>query len=139
MSVNRVFLFWDEVVGGDIAELAQPDVVRAGVLWISVPDSIWMQQLHFIKLDLLEKINQRLRADSRVQMVNADIPQLDDIRFKISRISHGKPLAAPPEKQRRPVDPQREKDFELLTKTIKDEELRLRIRRLWVNLEKRLD
>ena len=140
MAVNRVFLFWDEVVGKEIADLAQPDVVTGGVLWVFVPDSIWMQQLHFLKHDLLERINQRLRADCHTRETRADVPKLDDIRFKISRDDHRPRVeAAAVETSEAPVDPQREQDFNLLIKSIKNEELRSMIKRLWRNLEKRLD
>lgn len=143
LSINRVFIFWNEVVGAEFADLAQPDVIRAGVLWVGVSDSIWMQQLHFLKHDLLEKINLRLAAEYVSPDSRAQAPQIDDIRFKIKQVQPdnqlAEPSATPYVDLSGTVDPIREQKFDHLIKSIENNELRERVRRLWQNLEKRLD
>lgn len=72
IDLHQVFLFWEEAVGRDIAAHAEPEVIRGTVLWIKVSDSVWMQQLHLLKVTLLEMLNRRLKED-----------QLSDLRFRL--------------------------------------------------------
>lgn len=51
---------WVDIVGQDMAANTQPVKVRGGVLHVKVSNSIWMQQLQFIKEKILNKINRRL-------------------------------------------------------------------------------
>lgn len=60
LQLHQVFIFWDDVVGPDIARRAQPQVIKGTVLWVGVSDSAWMQQLQFETQYLMETINARL-------------------------------------------------------------------------------
>jgi len=71
---------WCQAVGERIAAQAQPGYVRSGVLWVRVSNSVWMQELHFLKNMLLERLNACLRAS-----------RLADIRFYVG----GQPHAGP--------------------------------------------
>jgi hypothetical protein len=140
LSVNRVFLFWDEVVGEEIAAYAQPDVFKRGILWVKVIDSFRMHQLHFKKIELLEKINQRLRGEIIPGKALAKMPEIEDIRFDIAREIVVRQKSRDPEPVRMgDVDPYREEEFDLLIKSIENKELRDTMRRVWRNFEKRLD
>ncbi len=138
LGINRVFLFWKEVVGNEISNIASPEIVKGDVLWLSVPDSMWMQQLHLQKVDLLAKINQRLAEESKNLAGSSKIPALADIRFRIGRTERVESERSTDLKDSDTfVDPQRESDFDMLTRSIKDKELRERIKRLWCGQEKR--
>lgn len=71
-ELHEVFNFWQKAVGKDIAEHATPAKFRGKVLWVDVSDSIWMQQLQFLKLVLLAKINKEF-----------DSVEVEDIRFQL--------------------------------------------------------
>ncbi|MEW6428333.1 MAG: DUF721 domain-containing protein [Thermodesulfobacteriota bacterium] len=83
LALHEVFSFWKQAVGREIAVHARPDVIRQDVLWVKVSDPIWMQQLHFNKQLLLDKINGRLRGgvaftDIRFQLGYGNDPASDD-------------------------------------------------------------
>jgi hypothetical protein len=51
---------WGNIVDGEGAEQSEPAFLRREVLWVSVTQSVWMQQLQTMKPQLLEKIQQVL-------------------------------------------------------------------------------
>jgi predicted nucleic acid-binding Zn ribbon protein len=53
-------VFWAEIVGEKTASVTIVDNVRDGVLYVTCRDSIWAQQLHFLRPVLIEKLNERL-------------------------------------------------------------------------------
>lgn len=63
---------WNQAVGARIAENTRPEFVREGVLFVNVANSVWMQELHFLRDKILEKVNSEL-----------DSTQIKEIRFKI--------------------------------------------------------
>ncbi len=71
-ELHEVFTFWEKAVGKDIARHARPAKFRGKVLWLDVSDSIWMQQLQFLKTTLLAKINSQF-----------DSVEVEDIRFQL--------------------------------------------------------
>ncbi|MBA4397347.1 MAG: hypothetical protein C0394_08195 [Syntrophus sp. (in: bacteria)] len=48
---------WVQAVGPRIAAQTNPDCIKKAVLFVKVANSAWMQQLHFMKQDILEKYN----------------------------------------------------------------------------------
>ena len=48
---------WSEIVGRQIAAHTRPDQIRFKKLYVYVQHSVWLQQLTYLKPDLLEKIN----------------------------------------------------------------------------------
>ncbi|MBU0482638.1 MAG: DUF721 domain-containing protein [Proteobacteria bacterium] len=121
---HRVFSFWTKAVGQLIASHASPRLLRNTVLWVDVSDSVWMQQLHFQKTEMLESINARLHGvmieDIRFQLASfftpgkADLPT--DLREKIS--------AEP--------DPIETLEFDKMTSAIPDENIRQSMKKLWM-------
>jgi len=71
-SAHIVWTFWDRVVGENLACNAQPTAFKQRTLVVHVTSSVWLQELHFQKKDLIQRLNQA--AGDRV---------IDDIRFKI--------------------------------------------------------
>ena len=51
---------WDDTVGPAIARNARPERLRNGTLVVRVRAAAWMQQLHYMKDIMLEKLNRRL-------------------------------------------------------------------------------
>jgi hypothetical protein len=115
---------WRAIVGAEIAGRSMPAFFRRDVLWIYVQGSIWMQQLQFAKLDLLDRINDFLRAD----------PKVTDLRWMeyppdLKPLLH-RPYVSPPIS----VDPEAEQDFKSMAENITDPETRKAFHRLWLLL-----
>ena len=127
IKMHAVFDFWNEAVGREIAEKTRPHLIRGKVLWVNVSDSVWMQQLHFQKMMLLEQINKRL-----------DKEKIEDIRFHLD--THFNEL--PEEDKQRvthsvwPLDPERVNEFEKMIAAVDDEGLKKSLKRLWTKFEK---
>ncbi|MFA4916789.1 MAG: DUF721 domain-containing protein [Syntrophales bacterium] len=49
---------WNKALGPQIAAHSRPFQLKGETLFVKVSSSVWMQQLHFMKEDILEKINQ---------------------------------------------------------------------------------
>lgn len=58
LEENAVLKFWPKAVGKQIALQTQPDVLRNGTLFIKTTSSVWVQQLHFMKEEIREKLNE---------------------------------------------------------------------------------
>ncbi|MCB2182179.1 MAG: DUF721 domain-containing protein [Desulfobulbaceae bacterium] len=127
VELHRVFTFWDELVGADIARRAQPYVIRKGVLWVSVSDSVWMQQLHMLKEMFLHKINKRLKKE-----------KFTDIRFQLDS-TLGRPVVEGDSRAETPVvrsepDKQSVEEFEKLLAEIEDEQIKNAMRKCWLKV-----
>jgi predicted nucleic acid-binding Zn ribbon protein len=57
---GRIWNVWEETVGSAIAQHAQPEWIKSGKLRVRVSDSIWLQELGFVKETIKEKLNKRL-------------------------------------------------------------------------------
>ncbi|OGQ96444.1 MAG: hypothetical protein A2521_08945 [Deltaproteobacteria bacterium RIFOXYD12_FULL_57_12] len=124
LGLHAVFLFWEEVLGPELACFAQPKLIRGNVLWVRVADSIWMQQLHLQKMLLLEKINARLAKD-----------RLADIRFELDT-DLGQPAPAKPAvKPVRQADPEKSRQVDQLLSTLKNQEIRDALKNLWTRMQ----
>lgn len=126
IKLHRVFEFWNEVVGREIAGRAQPSLIRGSVLWVDVCDSVWMQQLHLQKMLLLDMLNQRLAED-----------KLADIRFKLDSALDQPDLPPAPAAVKKKKNPPSEKeklDFDRLISSIRNEEVRAAVKSLWHKL-----
>ncbi len=114
----QIWDVWNEVVGPHIAKRAHPETVRKGVLLINVISSVWMQELGFMKGEILERIQQRLGSSV-----------INDIRFRLSQTSQGKDieeLAELPELER-----EEQEKIEQQTAPIKDLEIRESLQNLF--------
>jgi len=63
MEDRRLRTVWFQAVGPRIATHTRPDCIRKSVLFVKVANSVWMQQLHFMKQDILEKFNHLNQRD----------------------------------------------------------------------------
>jgi len=51
---------WKDAVGKGIAEHAHPVWIKNGCLRVNVTDSIWLQELEYVKETIIEKVNGKL-------------------------------------------------------------------------------
>lgn len=102
---------WNQSVGERIAEKTQPVSVRNGVLLVNVANSVWMQELVFLKDKILQKLNNRLKTS-----------QLKSIRFKIGHLSE--PVHKPPVEPLPTLNNEQIKKIEIESSRIQDSDLR---------------
>ena len=55
--LGRLLQHWEAIVGSQLARVTRPDSLRARVLFITVTDAIWLQQLMFYQAQVLENIH----------------------------------------------------------------------------------
>jgi hypothetical protein len=71
-EMTRIWALWDETMGVTIAENARPAAFKGQLLVVQVASSPWMQQLQFLKKDIIQKLNSALGKEL-----------VQDIKFKI--------------------------------------------------------
>ncbi len=59
----KLWAQWEKVVGPTVAEQTEPVGLSRGVLYLWVKSSTWMQQMHFLKAQILESIQKRAGVD----------------------------------------------------------------------------
>ncbi len=110
MANVKIRGIWDQAVGERIAENTVPESMRRGVLFVNVASSVWMQQLHFLKDEILEKVNNEL-----------DSTRIKEIRFKIGKT----PGSAPKTPEMLPaLDKKEMAEIEKQSSSIEDADLR---------------
>lgn len=72
---RRLCEIWEKAVGAEIAAQSRPGYVKRDTLFVRVANSVWMQQLHFLKADIIGKVNAHMEK-----------PSLKDIRFTIGSV-----------------------------------------------------
>jgi len=118
LKTYSIFGAWKEIVGEPVALQTQPRSIRNRILFIDVSHPTWIQQLQFLKPTLLEKVNRFLRE-----------PHIQDIRFKLGKISQPSPVPSKTEDWRsEDLDKKTLKRMDDLLKKINDEEVRRRLR-----------
>ena len=60
----KIFDVWNDVVGQQVAKVAQPERLQNGVLFVSVNNAPWRTELTFRKKEILEKIHQQTKSQS---------------------------------------------------------------------------
>lgn len=68
LDLHAIFVHWQDIVGHDFREHAQPQKIERGVLWLLVENSSWLQQLQFAKMELMEILNRRLQLTSIIDI-----------------------------------------------------------------------
>ena len=113
LKTYSIFGAWKEIVGDSLTLHTQPRSIRNRILFIDVSHSTWMQQLQFLKPTLLEKINTFLGE-----------PHIQDIRFKLGKISEPPTVPAKTESwSREDLDEATLKRIESLLQKLEDEEV----------------
>lgn len=55
---HRLLSHWREVVGERVADRTNPDGLSGGVLWVRVHSSPWLNELSFLKDDIVRRANE---------------------------------------------------------------------------------
>ena len=71
----EVFEIWNQIVGASVSQNAQPTAFKGKLLLVEVNSSVWMQQLQFLKEDIIGKINATIGETV-----------VEDIKFKIGTL-----------------------------------------------------
>ena len=80
-SRARLWDIWEEVTGPEISKSAWPDRFQGkDTIIIKVSDSIWMQQLSFIKHQILEKLNASLPEKTRFKDMRFELGNVEGLR-----------------------------------------------------------
>jgi len=77
MTEQRLLDVWEEAVGEGVAQRTEPIRIKNRVLFLKVTNSVWMQQLQFMKELIIKKLHEKTGVDF-----------LQDIRFFIGEVRH---------------------------------------------------
>ncbi len=120
VELHSLFLDWREIVG-EIADYASPDKIKKNVLFIQVGNSAWMQQLQYRKVELLDRLNRRLK-----------LSQVVDIRFTLADRDTKEPDKQDSDTIRfEPPPKEKQEAFRNQINSIKDEDVRESLMRIW--------
>jgi predicted nucleic acid-binding Zn ribbon protein len=75
IEMTKIWSLWQEAIGPTIAENARPAAFKGKVLLVNVTSSPWMQQLQFLKQDIIRKLNSALGKE-----------MITEIKFKIGSL-----------------------------------------------------
>ncbi|WP_236019087.1 DUF721 domain-containing protein [Geomonas propionica] len=112
LKEGRIWEVWDEAVGAKIAAHAQPATFREGTLTLHVDSAPWMQQLNYLKKELITKVNEAL-----------DQELVKEIQLKVGKVrsTTAKPQQAP---KRRKLSEDEQVWIKEQAETVTDPELR---------------
>lgn len=113
--LREIFIWevWDEVVGPQVARRARPSAIRDGVLTVTVASGPWLQQLTFLKGEIITRLNEKAGEDLvREIYLKAGNPQ-----------SARRPPTAK-QHHSRPLTDEEEQFIERQVSLVKDDELR---------------
>jgi predicted nucleic acid-binding Zn ribbon protein len=74
-NARAVWEFWDRALGEALGRNARPAAFKQRTLLVHVSSSAWLQELHYRKTELIDRLNQAAGA-----------VVVDDIRFKIGSL-----------------------------------------------------
>jgi hypothetical protein len=115
----RLFGQWEKVVGKVIARHAEPCSLRGKKMTLVVDSPAWMQQLSFLKQEIVEKVNRRLGHNA-----------IRDIVLKLGEVP---PRAGEPSEDlpvRADLDRDEREKIEYVLQELHDPEIREALRRV---------
>jgi predicted nucleic acid-binding Zn ribbon protein len=59
----KIFNYWVEIVGAEIAKNAKPKKLKDKVLYVSTVNPIWAGELNLMSQDIISKINEYLKEE----------------------------------------------------------------------------
>jgi len=118
----RVVQYWHTIAGPQLAAVTQPESIRARVLFVTVSDAIWLQQVTFYQAQLLENMRRVL----------GDVP-ITKLHFRLAMSSSRQPVSSSPEEvlEPAPLTAVEEQQVQEGTAGIADPELREAVKRAW--------
>ena len=128
LLLSRLQRHWPEIVGPQLAKVAWPEGVRSRVLFISVVDAVWLQQLKFYQSQVLQNMR-RVLGDIPVYRLHCALAPARPARQSAGGRAGAKP--AEPEPDPLPLTAEEERQVAADTDGIADPELRDLVRRTW--------
>jgi predicted nucleic acid-binding Zn ribbon protein len=122
--LSRLQRHWPEIVGPQLAKVAQPEGVRSRVLFISVADAVWLQQLKFYQSQVLQNMR-RVLGDIPIHRLHCTLAR----PARSARSSEARPSETGPDAL--PLTAEEERQVVTGTDSIADPELRELVRRTW--------
>jgi predicted nucleic acid-binding Zn ribbon protein len=61
IDAYRVFSLWEDIVGEKMADHTKPVRINERILYVEVDDPLWLTQLKYMKVDILNKIDMRIK------------------------------------------------------------------------------
>jgi predicted nucleic acid-binding Zn ribbon protein len=122
--LSRLQRHWPEIVGPQLAKVAQPEGVRSRVLFISVADAVWLQQLKFYQSQVLQNMR-RVLGDIPIHRLHCTL----STSARSARPSAARPSDTGPDSL--PLTAEEERQVVTGTDSIADPELRELVRRTW--------
>ena len=120
--LGRIVQHWYTIAGPQLTAVTQPESIRGRVLFVTVSDAIWLQQITFYQAQLLENI----------RSVLGDVP-ITKLHFMLAMSSSRQPILSPPEEDLEPLPltAVEEQQMQEGTASIADPELREAVRQAW--------
>ena len=120
--LGQIVRHWYVIAGPQLAAVTQPESIRARVLFITVNDAIWLQQVTFYQAQLLENMRRVL----------GDVP-LTKLHFRLALSSPRQPVCSSPEEvlEPAPLTAVEAQQVQEGTAGITDPDLRKAVRRAW--------
>jgi predicted nucleic acid-binding Zn ribbon protein len=120
--LGQIIRHWQAIAGPQLAAVTQPESIRTRVLFVTVSDAIWLQQITFYQAQLL--------ANIRSVLGNVAITRL---HFTLAMSSARRPVLSPPEERLEPLPLTvvEEQQMQEGTASIADPDLREAVRRAW--------
>jgi predicted nucleic acid-binding Zn ribbon protein len=110
---------WREIIGEPVGSHTWPVQVRFKKLYLIVRNSVWLQQLTFLKPTLLAKVNEQAGSE-----------QITDIAFRVGEIPDARtaaPTAPASQPQRQPVNEAAVVEANAHAAAVQDPDLRNRL------------
>ena len=120
--LGRIAQRWCAIAGPQLTAVTQPESIRARVLFVTVSDAIWLQQITFYQAQLLENI----------RSVLGDVA-ITRLHFTLAMSSSRQPVLSPPEQglEPLPLTAAEEQQMQESTAGIAEPDLREAVRRAW--------
>lgn len=61
IEAYKVFNRWGDIVGEKTAHHTKPVRVNKGILYVEVDDPLWLSQLRYMKIDIIDKIDRTIK------------------------------------------------------------------------------
>lgn len=69
IKVYSIWKSWKEIVGENLAKQTKPGSIRGNCLSILVKNHVWMNELQYIKPELIEKINNFSENEQKIDRI----------------------------------------------------------------------
>src|SRR5215467_7519301 len=118
----RIVQHWCTIAGPQLAAVTQPESIRTRVLFVTVSDAIWLQEVTFYHAQWLENMRRIL----------GDVP-ITKLHFTLAMSAPRQPISSAPEEVLEPLSLTvvEEQQVQEGTAGIADPELREAVRRAW--------